>query len=111
MEIPTTNINVGGSFTVSASNVLLKNNAQLKVSLESDFVLSNEKGTSLNYEILNDNGKINSGDTLLMVTGSENPTAPGSASETYNVALAQGEKPKHSGNYTDTLTFTIKIDP
>ena len=112
VEIPTTNINVGGSFTVSASNVLLKNNAQLKVSLESDFVFSNEKGTSLNYEILNDNGKINSGDTLLMVTGSENPTAPGSGtSETYNIALAQGEKAKHSGNYTDTLTFTIKVEP
>ena len=111
VEIPAS-VNIGDSFTVSASNVLLKNNAQLNVSLLSDFTLSTSKGSLLNYEILNNSIKLNSGDTLLTVTGSENPTAPGSGtSDTYNVALAQGEKPKYSGNYTDTLTFTIKVEP
>ena len=111
VEIPPS-VNIGDSFTVSANNVLLKNNAQLKVGIESDFTLSTPKGSSLNYEILNNSIKLNSGDTLLTVAGTENPTAPGSGtSDTYNVALAQGEKPKYSGNYTDTLTFTIKVEP
>ena len=110
VEIPAS-VDIGDSFTVSASNVLLKNNAQLKVSLLSDFTLSTPKGSLLNYEILNNSVKLSSGDTLLTVAGTENPTAPGGGtSDTYSVALAQGEKPKYSGNYTDTLTFTIKVE-
>ena len=111
VNIPAT-VNIGDNFTVEASNVLLKNNAKLNVSLLSDFTLSTAKGASLNYEILNNSVKLTSGDTLMTVAGSDNPTAPGNGtSETYNVALAQGEKAKYSGNYTDTLTFTIKVEP
>ena len=111
VNIPAT-VNIGDNFTVGASGVLLKNNAKLNVSLLSDFTLSTAKGASLNYEILTSNSKLTSGDTLMTVAGSDNPTAPGNGtSETYNVALAQGEKAKYSGNYTDTLTFTIKVEP
>ena len=111
VNIPAT-VNIGDNFTVGASGVLLKNNAKLNVSLLSDFTLSTAKGASLNYEILTSNSKLTSGDTLLTVQGSQDPKAPGSGtSETYNVALALGETPTHSGNYTDTLTFTIKVEP
>ncbi|MGN0442593.1 MAG: GLUG motif-containing protein [Acutalibacteraceae bacterium] len=110
VDIPAT-VNIGQSFKVEASGILLKNNAQLNIGIESDFTLTNERGTSLNYEILKGSGKLTTGDTLLTVAGSEDTQNPGSGtSESCNVALAKGEKAKYSGNYTDTLTFTIKIE-
>lgn len=98
---------VGTGATVSVSDIVLAVGYQLTVSVSSTqydngWKLKNN-GDTLNYTLKIDNTDVaNNGTVLTAKNGNE-------VSKTLVTAVPKGQKPKYSGSYTDTLTFSVSV--
>lgn len=100
--------NYEGDLTLKASNVRLKNNQTLKVSIPTDpdtFKLTSKENATLGY-------KITVGDTFATV-GADGVVATfttGTTEQTKTLHI-QAKDPDYAGEYSGTLQFTIALDP
>lgn len=98
--------------TLTASNVRLNENEKLKVSLQSDYNLS-VNSTVLTYQLpYTVTAKTTNPDTSKDVTAADPQVAtfvtnPDDQTVTLHFAA---ENPKFAGDYTDTVTFTLKVE-
>lgn len=98
---------VGTDANVSIKDVVLAVGYQLTVSISSTqydngWKLQNN-GDTLNYTLKIDGTDVtNNGTVLTAKNGNE-------VSKTLVTAVPEGQKPKYSGSYTDTLTFSVSV--
>lgn len=97
----------GDSFTVSADAELIEDSKEVTVTLggtggeNNEFTLKNETGEKLYYKVEKDETALNTGDTVLTVKNGETASAQ---------ITVQPDKPKFSGTYTGTLTFSVSLE-
>ena len=93
---------------VTATNIRLDSGKAVYVSLNSDFLLENAEGAaSLAYTVTGGNSveAIKSGDTIAVF----NTDADLTKIQSSNPLDFSANKPVFAGNYSDTVTFTIRV--
>lgn len=104
----TKNGTVEGKATVTAENVTVPYGESVKVTLSSDFTVNTTEGAALSYEVW----KPDNSTTGTLVDNTNNTVlevASGSGSTELTFALAPNSAITYSGNYTDTVTFTVSV--
>ena len=104
----TKNGTVEGKATVTAENVTVPYGESVKVTLSSDFTVNTTEGAALSYEVW----KPDNSTTGTLVDNMNNTVlevASGSGSTELTFALAPNSAITYSGNYTDTVTFTVSV--
>ena len=103
-----TSVTYKSDLTLTASNVRLKNNQTLKVSIPTDpdtFKLTSKENATLGY-------KITVGDTFATVGADGVVATFTTTSDTQTATLhIQAQDPDYAGDYSGTLQFTIALDP
>lgn len=89
------------AYSVSASDVRLSDGKELKVSVTYDGTLTEANGVEIPYKLVDSNGDIVSGDTVLTQTAGDPDAVP---TITFGAKTLEGAK--YAGVYTDTVTFT-----
>lgn len=91
---------------VTATNIRLNNNKQIKVTLTSDFLLENAQGAAdLPYTLTIDSTEIASGDTVATFASNADLTL---VQESDTLHFAAGV-PEFAGDYSDTVMFNISV--
>jgi len=104
-------VKLGESTTVSASGVIVDEGKEVVVKLtgtsgaNNAFTLSNGKTGTITYEVKKGSTALTIGSTVLTV----NPKTSDNGSQelTFNSTT---KKPKYSGSYTGTVTFTVSVE-
>lgn len=96
--------------TLTASNVRLKNNQTLKVTIPTDptnpiFTLTSSEGATLNCKIT-----LGENNTSVPADGVVATFETKTADQTATLHIKAGN-PTYAGNYSGTLNFTIALDP
>lgn len=91
-------------YDVKATNVLIDDMKELRVTVNYDNVLSDTRGAKLDYKLYNKCTYVNNGDVILTVD-SGNPEA------VYSTAVSAMVEPAlFAGTFTDTVTFNASVD-
>ena len=91
---------------VEATNVTIPYNHKIEVTLKSStgFKVKTTEGAELPYIVKNGNTVVSNDDVILNVES-------GSGSTKLTFALDSNSAIKYSGNYKDTVTFTVSVKP
>ena len=104
-------VDLGGTVTISASDVNVASGQQLEVALtgtsgaDNAFTLTSQEGAEITYTVKAGNDPVSLNSTVLTVNGGE-VNAKGETSLTF--VKPDEEKIPFSGTYTGTMTFTIR---
>ena len=104
-------VDLGGTVTISASDVNVASGQQLEVALtgtsgaDNAFTLTSQEGAEITYTVKAGNDPVSLNSTVLTVNGGK-ANANGATSLTF--VEPDEEKIPFSGTYTGTMTFTIR---
>lgn len=104
-------VDLGGTVTISASDVNVASGQQLEVALtgtsgaDNAFTLTNQEGAEIPYTVTAGNDPVSLNSTVLTVNGGE-ANAKGETSLTF--VKPDEEEISFAGTYTGTMTFTIR---
>jgi hypothetical protein len=111
MVIPTYTVTIpatvdlnGQPMTLSVNDVVMEEGVNLQIILHTDLTVRTEEGAVNTYSI--NDGAVTDGTIVLSVDGGGTPEAPKHGST--DLYFTRDEEPKYSGNYTGTISFTIR---
>ena len=105
VTIPATVTLNGQPMTLSANDVVMEAGVKLQVILHTDLTVQTPEGAVNTYSI--NNGAFTDGSAVLSVDGGGTPDAP--KNSTVALTFTRDAEPQYSGNYTGTISFTIRI--